>query len=315
MAPAFIAEGDAAFFEKDYRAALHSYQDAAQADPRSVEALVKIGHAQSKLGYDDAAIEQYQRALAIDPNNSAAIDGVADARARLARRAGAAAAPAGQPKVVAVPVADAGTPAAPPAPTGPSIARSVAVPAAPSAPAAAASTQAAGAGAAAAGAGAAAAGASAPTAATSAPAAAAAPAAPTPAAGAAAAPSPKAAEAARQHYVVAVDLINKKQFADAIGELDQALAWRPGYAVALIARGSAKIGLQQFKSAAADYEAAHAAAPNMAAPIFGLAEARRMLGEKELAADLYRQFAESTAPDATEPLKAYARRTAEKLLR
>ena len=63
------------------------------------------------------------------------------------------------------------------------------------------------------------------------------------------------------------------------------MALRPAYANALIARGSARISLGKFAEAAADYSAAHAADPSLAAPLFGLAEAYRQLGEPAKAID------------------------------
>ena len=93
------------------------------------------------------------------------------------------------------------------------------------------------------------------------------------------------------------------------------MALRPAYANALIARGSARISLGKFAEAAADYSAAHAADPSLAAPLFGLAEAYHQLGEPAKAIEWYRAFADSTAPDAQPNLRAYAKQTAEALSR
>ena len=90
---------------------------------------------------------------------------------------------------------------------------------------------------------------------------------------------------------------------------------RPGYANALIARGSARISLGRFPDAAQDYAAARAADPTLAAPLFGLAEAYRQMGEPGKAIEMYRAFAESNAADAQPNLKAYARQTADSLSR
>jgi len=113
-------------------------------------------------------------------------------------------------------------------------------------------------------------------------------------------------EGARQRYSAGVELIGQRQFPKAVAALDQALLLKPGYAYALIARGSAKIALGQYAAATNDYAAAHKAAPDLAAPLFGLAEAFRALGQNKKAADLYREFAASGAPDAADNLKVYA---------
>ncbi|GAC1342923.1 MAG: hypothetical protein NVSMB23_16130 [Myxococcales bacterium] len=132
-----------------------------------------------------------------------------------------------------------------------------------------------------------------------------------------------AAGEARKHYAAGAALVRSapattgeqrtRKYQDAIAELDLALDARPKYAVALIARGSARIGLGQLKEAAQDYAAAREADPSLAAPLFGLAEAYRGQGEAQKAAELYREFARSTAPDAEPSLKAYALKTAQAL--
>ncbi len=212
--------GDAAFAAKDYRAAIRSYQDAVLADRRSAEALVKLGNAEGHLGYDTEAIEQYQRALGLDPTSAPALQGLAEARTRMVARQK-------------------------PLPAGPD--------------------------------------------------------------------APVDVEAARRHYAAGVELLNKRQLAPALAELDQSLAARPAYAVAFVARGSAHLALGHTSDAWADYAAARATAPGLAAPIFGLAEVARAQGQLGQAAALYREFANSTASDATDELKAYARRSADEL--
>jgi len=112
-----------------------------------------------------------------------------------------------------------------------------------------------------------------------------------------------------------VALIHDRKYDAAVAELDQAIALRPAYANALIARGSARISLGRFPEAAQDYAAARAADPTLAAPLFGLAEAYRQMGEPAKAIEMYRAFAESNAPDAQANLKAYAKQTADSLSR
>src|SRR6267378_2673170 len=65
--------------------------------------------------------------------------------------------------------------------------------------------------------------------------------------------------------------------------------------------------------AAADYTAARAADPSLASPLFGLAEAYRALGQSTRAAEFYREYAASTAPDVQPQLRDYAARNAQAL--
>src|SRR5438874_10863745 len=80
------AEGDSALAAKDFRIALYAYQDAIMADPKNVTARVKAGHVYAKMGHDPEAIEQWNRALALDPANQEAQDGLSAAQARRAAR-------------------------------------------------------------------------------------------------------------------------------------------------------------------------------------------------------------------------------------
>jgi tetratricopeptide (TPR) repeat protein len=118
---------------------------------------------------------------------------------------------------------------------------------------------------------------------------------------------------ARERYTAAVKLINERQYAEALPVLDEALQKKPGYGVALVARGSAHMGLLQYDAAAADYSAARTVDPSLASPLFGLAEAYRALGQPAKAAELYREYASSTAPDVQSQLKEYAARNAQAL--
>ena len=218
-----LKKADAAFAAKDYRTALFAYQDAILADPKSVEALVKAGETYARMGHDPEAVQQWNRALQLDPQNAAARAGIAAA----AERGQALAAE---------------KPAPPPLQT-----------------------------------------------------------------------APVDETAARAHYTKAVGFVRERKYDDAIAELDKSLAAKPGFAVALVARGSARIGQGRYQDAVADYTAAQKADPSLASPLFGLAEAYRGMGQAEKAADLYRQFAASRAPDADPGLKDYALHNAEAL--
>jgi len=138
-------------------------------------------------------------------------------------------------------------------------------------------------------------------------------AAPAPAAQPPLAPAPVDEAGALAHYKSGVELINQRKYAEAVAELDQSVALKPRFAVALVARGSANIGLGKYQEALADYSAARDADPLLASPLFGLAEAYRGLGQSQKAAELYRQFAGSSAPDAQQRLKDYALQNAQSL--
>ena len=127
-------------------------------------------------------------------------------------------------------------------------------------------------------------------------------------------PKPQVDEAgARERYTAAVSLINERKYGEALVALDEALRRKPGYGVALVARGSAQMGLLHYDAAAADYAAARTADPSLASPLFGLAEAYRALGQPQKAAELYREYATSAAVDVQPQLKEYAARNAQAL--
>ena len=127
-------------------------------------------------------------------------------------------------------------------------------------------------------------------------------------------PEPVLDEAgARERYTAAVKLINDRQYAEAVPMLDEALRKKPGYGVALVARGSAHMGLLQYEAAAADYSAARTSDPSLASPLFGLAEAYRALGQPARAAHFYKEYAASSAPDVQASLKDYADQNARAL--
>jgi tetratricopeptide (TPR) repeat protein len=126
-------------------------------------------------------------------------------------------------------------------------------------------------------------------------------------------PSQPSSADAGGHYTKGVAFIRDRKYDEGAAELDRAIAAKPGFAVALVARGSARIGQGRFEDAVADYSAAQKADPQLAAPLFGLAEAYRSLGQNEKAAQFYRQFASSTSPDAEQRLKDYASQAAQAL--
>jgi tetratricopeptide (TPR) repeat protein len=118
---------------------------------------------------------------------------------------------------------------------------------------------------------------------------------------------------ARERYTAAVRMINERNYRDALVALDEALRRKPGYAIALVARGSARMGLLDYDAAAADYTAARDADPSLASPLFGLAEAYRAMGQAAKAAQFYREYAASPASDVQPALRDYALRNAQSL--
>jgi tetratricopeptide (TPR) repeat protein len=118
---------------------------------------------------------------------------------------------------------------------------------------------------------------------------------------------------ARDAYQRGVRLIHEQRFEPAVEALSEALERDPGLAQAHIARGSAYVGLRRFEEARADYEAALRLRPQMAAPLYGLAETHRALGDTAEARRYYQRYVESEARDVDAALKEQARSWAERL--
>jgi tetratricopeptide (TPR) repeat protein len=87
----------------------------------------------------------------------------------------------------------------------------------------------------------------------------------------------------------------------------------PTLTVGYVARGSALIGLRRFQEAALDYGYALKLDPNMAAPLYGLAESYRGLGRTGDARAWYEKYVASTAPDVRTDLVSDARAKIEQL--
>lgn len=75
-----MGQGDRAFLDRDYRNALFAYMDAAYLAPMSAAPRVKLGRAYLALRYPERAIEQAEKALALDPANAEAMKLLEDAR-------------------------------------------------------------------------------------------------------------------------------------------------------------------------------------------------------------------------------------------
>jgi tetratricopeptide (TPR) repeat protein len=135
---------------------------------------------------------------------------------------------------------------------------------------------------------------------------------------AAAAPPPvanpaQAQELAKQDYDQAVALIQQRRYAEAVTTLTSAIQVKPDFSVAFVARGSAMVGLGRFQDAVQDYLHGLSLNSNQAAPLFGLGEAYRGMGDRARAAQYYQECADSSAPDAG-PLRDLARRRFSELL-
>jgi tetratricopeptide (TPR) repeat protein len=126
---------------------------------------------------------------------------------------------------------------------------------------------------------------------------------------AAVAPPATDPQAASRHYRNAVAMIADRDFKGAVVELDQAILSNPQLGVAFVARASAFHGMGRFQEAVRDYQAAMQLAPELAAPLYGLAEAYRQLQDPR-AGDYFARYAESEASDVRPDLRRTARERA-----
>ena len=86
--------------EKKYREASFAYQDAANADPKNVEALFKLGNAYAVLGYYSQAIERWNVVVQVstDPTiKKSAVDNIAKAQAKMVAGGGGSPQAQGKP--------------------------------------------------------------------------------------------------------------------------------------------------------------------------------------------------------------------------
>ena len=121
------------------------------------------------------------------------------------------------------------------------------------------------------------------------------------------------AQAAAQQYRTALGQLQNREWAKAVAELSDAILANPKLAVAYSARGSAQFGLGKYREAAEDYRTATQLDPKLGTPVYGLAECYRVLGDGKKAAEMYGQYARSTAPDVRDDLRALAAKRAEEL--
>lgn len=265
-----LGAGDRAYLSGEYRPALFAYQDAVYLDPTSAVARIKLARAYAALGHKDQAERQLKQALELDPDNG-------DARKVLAELANPApAAPPPVPVVTAIAPPPVTTPT--PTPTPPPSQRvyrltddAGGLPPDANQPGAGVAV-----------------GRTAPP----------------------AAPALPGQPEASRHYRSAITMIGARDFKGAIIELDRALEINPQMGVAIAARASAFYGLGRYQEAARDYEAALLLVPELATPLYGLAETYRHLDDPR-AGEYYSRYAKSDANDVRPELRETARKRAE----
>lgn len=123
-----LAEGDRALREKSFHSAITAYGSAAQLDPKSEEAVFKLGVAYALAGNHKVAILKWEQVLKLNPGNDAARRNIERAKKKLApesAKEGKPVEPAPPPRSAAAarpelpaakPAASEPPPAAPPAP-------------------------------------------------------------------------------------------------------------------------------------------------------------------------------------------------------
>lgn len=125
-----------------------------------------------------------------------------------------------------------------------------------------------------------------------------------------AAPAVPGQQEASRHYRNALTMIGARDFKGAVIELDRALEVNPQMGVAIAARASAFYGLGRYQEAARDYETALLLVPQLATPLYGLAETYRHLDDPR-AGEYYARYARSEANDVRPELRETARKRAE----
>jgi tetratricopeptide (TPR) repeat protein len=94
-----VQDGDRLLQEKKFREAQFAYQDAANADPQSIEAHFKLGNTYAMLGYYNQAIDRWNRVVELSPDPSvkkSARDNIERAQAKMALAGGSSPQAAGK---------------------------------------------------------------------------------------------------------------------------------------------------------------------------------------------------------------------------
>lgn len=126
----------------------------------------------------------------------------------------------------------------------------------------------------------------------------------------AAAPAADAAAEANARYQQGNRLYQERKYAEAIAAYGAALALRPDHAYAYLGRANAYLAAGSLAEAKRDAEAAVRLAPNVASPLLTLGMILERQGDRAGAAARYREYAASSAADATAAMKEAASRRA-----
>lgn len=122
-----------------------------------------------------------------------------------------------------------------------------------------------------------------------------------------AATHPAATPVEVQAYNLGVQLYGQQKYAEALKELDRAIAARAEFPQAFTARGSAHFALRDYVHALNDYGQAMRLDRVMASPLFGVAESYFAMGRKVDALPYYQAYAVSKAADVQPSLQEIAR--------
>lgn len=115
---------------------------------------------------------------------------------------------------------------------------------------------------------------------------------------------------ARAHYERGNRLYAAKSYGEAVGAYTAAIALRADHAFAYLGRANALLAIGSLAEARRDAEAAARLAPGAASPLYTLAMVLERQGDRAGAAARYRQYAASTAADASAPQREAASRKA-----
>ncbi len=86
-------------------------------------------------------------------------------------------------------------------------------------------------------------------------------------------------------------------YASAIKYIDELMVIKKDVAEAYVVKGDALLGMAKYLDAINEYKKALALNPQLANPLFGMAESYRLLAKTDMAIQYYRLFLNSTAQD------------------
>ncbi|MEW5852461.1 MAG: tetratricopeptide repeat protein [Myxococcota bacterium] len=103
--------------------------------------------------------------------------------------------------------------------------------------------------------------------------------------------------AANQAYNKGVTKLREKDYTGALKEFDLVLQLKPDHTLCHVARGTALVALQRPQDAVVSYQQALRHDPSLSAPLFGMAEAYRAMGDRDRARDHYARYLGSQGAD------------------